>query len=159
MTGQRPEADADAQPTTGLEDLESTAKLPVLDAATIESLEDEAELAHQRTTVLNPDTFHDAGTQPAIPILDVSPELLAGFEGRVVVRGESGAGAAAGRGDEAAHGEGRGDRSGRGGHGIRDKPRGRWFPIPCTARAWRSSDGQKLHDCSQLLPLHDQQHW
>jgi len=103
MTGQRPEADADAQPTTGLEDLESTAKLPVLDAATIESLEDEAELAHQRTTVLNPDTFHDAGTQPAIPILDVSPELLAGFEGRVVVRGESGAGAAAGRGDEAAH--------------------------------------------------------
>ena len=62
MTGQRPEADADAQPTTGLEDLESTAKLPVLDAATIESLED---TTGREPTRLIPDLVENLQLQSA----------------------------------------------------------------------------------------------
>ncbi|MCP5471000.1 MAG: FHA domain-containing protein [Steroidobacteraceae bacterium] len=84
MSGQQPEETGHVRPT----DLESTAKLPVLDAATLATLDLDEDEHHLRTTVLPPEVFSDDGTHRGIPTLNASPELLADMEARVVVRPE-----------------------------------------------------------------------
>ena len=79
MPSQRPESGG-----VKAGDLESTAKLPVLDVAAIDDLDVEDE-SHLRTTVLPPDVFASSDTHPGIPILK-EPTGLASEDVRVVVR-------------------------------------------------------------------------
>ena len=88
MPSQRPESGGVA-----VEDLESTAKLPVLDVAAIDDMDVEDE-SHLRTTVLPPDAFATSETHPGIPILK-EPTGLASEDVRVVVREAAAASAAA----------------------------------------------------------------
>ncbi len=87
MPSQRPESGG-----VKAGDLESTAKLPVLDVAAIDDLDVEDE-SHLRTTVLPPDVFASSDTHPGIPILK-EPTGLASEDVRVVVREAAAASAA-----------------------------------------------------------------
>ena len=93
MPSQRPESGGVA-----VNDLESTARLPVLDVAAIDDLDVEDE-SHLRTTVLPPDAFATSDTHPGIPILK-EPTGLASEDVRVVVREAAAASAAAREQDE-----------------------------------------------------------